>query len=365
MTRVRFVLRGLPFASSIWLTALLVGAIFLSGLGCALDAGPPGGDELRFRFPGQAAQVLLGNEEFVAVDQELRARLDERFDPRDRDSVRAPRRGCWPRCLRAEKEGPLPSARRLRDRRARDRRRGRGRGRRARRGVSAPGRDVVLVCGRRWLRGVAAPRCRRGERRRAGGGVGGRRRDAATAGRRGRGRRRRGRAAAAGDGAGGVRERRSAGRRAARGARREDRALGRRGRRGGAGRPGVGAGRIHERSAPSYTATPLGNGQVLVVGGRTASSVWGAPSCTIRYPIPGGRPERWPRPATVIRRRCSATARCWSWAGTRSGSVAHTSAELYDPASNTWTRPARWPRAVARHTATLLGERQGAGRRGA
>ncbi|XXT20681.1 kelch repeat-containing protein [Sorangium sp. So ce429] len=66
--RVRFPSQGSRFALTTWLTALLVVALLLSGLGCAPDAAPPGGDELRFRFPGQAAQVLEGSEAFAAVD---------------------------------------------------------------------------------------------------------------------------------------------------------------------------------------------------------------------------------------------------------------------------------------------------------
>ncbi|XXX77968.1 kelch repeat-containing protein [Sorangium sp. So ce134] len=65
---VRFPSRGSRFALSTWLTALLVGALSLTGLGCAPDAAPPAGDDLRLRFPEQAAQVLEGSEAFVAVD---------------------------------------------------------------------------------------------------------------------------------------------------------------------------------------------------------------------------------------------------------------------------------------------------------
>ncbi|WP_129576710.1 MULTISPECIES: kelch repeat-containing protein [Sorangium] len=50
------------------MTSLLAGALSLSVLGCAQDSSPPSGDDLRLRFPEQAAEVLEGSNAFVAVD---------------------------------------------------------------------------------------------------------------------------------------------------------------------------------------------------------------------------------------------------------------------------------------------------------
>ncbi|WP_437619049.1 Kelch repeat-containing protein [Sorangium sp. So ce1151] len=65
---VRIRNQRLLFVWFTWLTSLLAGAFSLLGLGCAHDSSPASGDELRFRFPEQAAQVLEGSDAFVAVE---------------------------------------------------------------------------------------------------------------------------------------------------------------------------------------------------------------------------------------------------------------------------------------------------------
>ncbi|WP_437840601.1 Kelch repeat-containing protein [Sorangium sp. So ce1153] len=65
---VRIRAQSLLFAWFTWLTSLLAGALSLGVLGCANDSAPPSGDDLRLRFPEQAAQVLEGSNAFVAVD---------------------------------------------------------------------------------------------------------------------------------------------------------------------------------------------------------------------------------------------------------------------------------------------------------
>ena len=56
--------------------------------------------------------------------------------------------------------------------------------------------------------------------------------------------------------------------------------------------------------------------------------------------------------AIFTRRRCCPTARCW-WQG-EFNSGALTSAELYDPASGSWTATGSLNTAALFHTATLL-----------
>ena len=75
--------------------------------------------------------------------------------------------------------------------------------------------------------------------------------------------------------------------------------------------------------------------------------------------VGGGQHGDRPHPLTP--RRCCRTARCWWRRLQRHGHLA--SAELYDPAANTWSPAAQHAPAARRHTATLLPERQGARRR--
>ena len=72
----------------------------------------------------------------------------------------------------------------------------------------------------------------------------------------------------------------------------------------------------------------------------------------IRRAGPGAAPAASAPHATVTRRRCCPMARCW-WREEDNG-AALSSAELYDPATGRWTRPAASAPHALRHTATLL-----------
>ena len=102
-----------------------------------------------------------------------------------------------------------------------------------------------------------------------------------------------------------------------------------------------------------HTATLLPNGKVLVAGGHDGSDLSRARNCTIRRAGPGRPPAASAPHAIITRRRCCPTARCWSQAGlTTTATLA--SAELYDPASGTWTATGSLATARDFHTATLL-----------
>ena len=112
-----------------------------------------------------------------------------------------------------------------------------------------------------------------------------------------------------------------------------------------------------------HTATLLPNGKVLVAGGLTTAALSRARNCTIRRAGPGVPPAASPPHAIITRRRCCPTARCWSQAdyGT-GGSLA--SAELYDPASGTWTATGSLTTARDSSHGDVAAQRQGARGRG-
>ena len=105
--------------------------------------------------------------------------------------------------------------------------------------------------------------------------------------------------------------------------------------------------------AVSHTATLLPNGKVLVAGGVQTVATLRARSSTIQPAGPGRSPAASPPHAIITRRRCCPTARCSSQAE-RQLRLLLASAELYDPASGTWTATGSLATARYFHTATLL-----------
>lgn len=113
----------------------------------------------------------------------------------------------------------------------------------------------------------------------------------------------------------------------------------------------------------SQTATPLQNGKVLIVGG------YGGTTTNTQNPLPLGSAEiydpateTWTQAANLHVERANHTATLLSngmvlvVGGETLSSVVLSSAELYDPANNTWTQINSLGNAREWHTATLLSD---------
>ena len=111
-----------------------------------------------------------------------------------------------------------------------------------------------------------------------------------------------------------------------------------------------------------HTATLLPNGKVLVAGGfDDAAALSRARNSTIRPPGLGPPPAASPPRADLTPRRCCPTARCSSQAVGSSGRYL-ASAELYDPATGTWTATGSLATARCSSHRDAAAQRQGARR---
>ena len=114
-------------------------------------------------------------------------------------------------------------------------------------------------------------------------------------------------------------------------------------------------GRLGTRRS-GHTATLLPSGQVLVAGGDGSSGYRAARNWMIRRAEAGAAPAASAPDASITRRRCCLQARCW-WRGehryNESGCYL-SSAELYDPATGSWSRTGSLASARDSHAATLL-----------